>query len=182
MSRAQEEERLRAWLRTRGWQDGYAGWTHPDFPETAVRTQWGVHGGIPMDRAFAIQQRRDREAATSAREVNIRDADLGMDDEWRRAALAAIRRVAERLPEFTTDQVLDEDPTLEQGREPRALGPCLLYAAKDGIIAPTDRYVSSSRKASNARAKRAWRSLVFGGHAPQPELTAGLGVLEAVGP
>ena len=58
----------------------------------------------------------------------------------------------------------------------------MLYAAKDGLIAPTDRYVSSSRKASNARAKRAWRSLVYGGHAPQPQATAGLDVLQAVGP
>jgi len=167
--------RLYTWLQARGWKlEGYSGaWWHPMIT--------GDHR-VTEEVAFRLQTKHDRAAATAHRNTAIRDADVGADDAWRQAALAAIRRVAERLPEFTTDHVLDEDPGLEQGREPRALGPMMLYAAKDGLIAPTDRYVSSSRKASNARAKRAWRSLVYGGHAPQPQATAGLDVLQAVGP
>lgn len=175
MSRARDERRAAAWLQERGWMLNVNGlwWNRQLAPGRDECT---------LAEAVRRQTRHDHEAATSARNINIRDADAGMDDDWRRAAMAAIRHVAELMPEFSTDHVLDEDPTLEQGREPRALGPMMLYAAKDGLIAPTDRYVSSSRKASNARAKRAWKSLVYGGHAPQPQVTEHLDVIEAVGP
>jgi hypothetical protein len=111
---------------------------------------------------------------------DIRRADRGADDEWRRAALATIRQVAAIRDELTTDDVLAANPDLELGREKRALGPMMLYAAREGVIVPTDRYGPSSRRASNARHKRVWRSLVRGGQAPAPERTAGLEILEVL--
>lgn len=121
-----------------------------------------------------------RTGARDDRDHDIQAADRGADDAWREATLATIRQVAATTEQFTTDDVLEANPALEEAREPRALGPMMLYAARDGLIEPTDRYASSSRRQSNARHKRVWRSLVFGGASPQPARTAGLEVLEAV--
>lgn len=174
MTRA--DDRIRTWLQSRGWANGYFAWTHPDLHPLA-----GNQMGLGLAEAYHRQNTADREAATGNRNADIRDADVGIDDEWRLEAAAAIRRVAVRQRELTTDDVLAEAPELELTIEPRAWGPMMLYAAKDGLIAPTDRYAPSARRQSNARHKRVWRSLVHGGHAPQPQATADLDVLEAVG-
>lgn len=173
MTRA--DDRIRMWLQSRGWAGGYFGWTHPDLHPLA-----GNQMGLGLAEAYHRQNAADRVAATDNRNADIREADLGIDDEWRREAIGAIRRVAERQPELTTDDVLAAAPDLELTVEPRAWGPVMLYAAKDGLIAPTDRYAPSSRRQSNARHKRVWRSLICGGAAPRPDVTADLDVLEAV--
>jgi hypothetical protein len=121
-----------------------------------------------------------RPCALDDRDRDIQTADRGADDAWREAALATIELVARTRPQFTTDDVLEANPALEAAREPRALGPMMLYAARDGLIEPTQRYASSSRRQSNARHKRVWRSLIVGGARPQPAHTAALDVLEAV--
>ena len=122
----------------------------------------------------------DAAPALVDRNRDIQAADRGADDAWRDAATATIRRVAATTPEFTTDDVLEANPALEDAREPRALGPMMLYAARDGLIEPTERYASSSRRQSNARHKRVWRSLIVGGRSAQPVRTADLDVLEAI--
>lgn len=121
-----------------------------------------------------------RARALVERDQDIQAADRGADDAWRDATLATIQLVAAARPQFTTDDVLEANPALEEAREPRALGPMMLYAARDGLIEPTKLYASSSRRQSNARHKRVWRSLIFGGVSPQPARTTGLEVLEAV--
>lgn len=80
MSREQDAARLGAWLQARGWLHGYAGWTHPDFPESREPTGWSDTGGVGASEAFYMQQRRDREAATAHRDTDIRDADAGAED------------------------------------------------------------------------------------------------------
>jgi hypothetical protein len=119
--------------------------------------------------------------ATEKRDADIRRAWSAADADWLDAVLAAIEAVARRQPTLTTDDVLAHAPHLDGvAREPRALGPAMLYAAKDGIIAPTDEYERSHRRQSNGRMKRRWTSLVYRSRAPQPERTAGLDVLKAV--
>lgn len=113
------------------------------------------------------------------RNDDIRRADEGADDDWRDAALTAIKVVAKTMVEFTTDDVMAVDPELERAREPRALGPTMLRAAREGWIEPTDRYAPSKRKQSNLRPKRVWRSLLFPGAPPgrQEQLDIVQGVL-----
>ena len=164
--------RLRRWLEDRGWRDdGEDRWAHPGLAPL---------GKLTADEAAGRQMRIERQHATVRRNEDIRRADRGAEDDWRQAALDTIRRVAQERPELTTDDVLQANPALELGREKRALGPMMLYAARDGLIAPTDRYARSSRRASNARHKRLWLSLVHGGARPEPGRTVGLEILEAL--
>lgn len=164
--------RLRRWLEDRGWRgDGDDRWGHAGLC---------AMGGLTAEEAAGRQMRVERQQATGRRNKDIRRADRGAEDDWRRAVLETVRRVAEEQPQLTTDDVLAANPALELGREKRALGPMMLYAARDGLITPTDRYAPSSRRASNARHKRLWLSLVYGGGAAGPTRTAGLEILEAL--
>jgi len=135
----------------------YHGW-HQDFNGRWVHKQLAPNGVATLQKAMDVQREADRKASESARDIDIRRADT--DDEYRERALAAIRRVAEREAEFTTDAVLDEDPALAGTR---SLGPAMLHASREGWVVSTDRMGKSSTKASHARMKRVWRSLIVGG-------------------
>lgn len=135
----------------------YHGW-HQDLHGRWIHQRLAPDGVNTLQQALDVQRSADRTAAQAARDNNIRRADT--DDEYREQALVAIRRVAERCTEFTTDAVLDEDPRLAGTR---SLGPAMLHAAREGWIVSTDRMGSSSTRASHARMKRVWRSLVIGG-------------------
>lgn len=154
------------WLQAHGWRQDFSGrWQHPTI----------AHGApVTADQAVTAQTRHDRAQAEGARERDILRADLGADDGYREAAMAAIRRVADRLAEFTTDDVLAEAPEIEAAHEPRALGPMMLAAAAAGWIQSTDRMAKSSRRQSNARMKRVWISLLVGGRAAAPVATMDL--------
>lgn len=166
------ELRLAGWLTARGWRRGLNGfWRHDTLSPTEDLT--GAE-------ALRAQTHSDRAHAEEDRNRDIQAADRGADEAWRQEALSTIQRVAMARAEFTTDDVLEANPALEEAREPRALGPMMLYAARDGLIEPTERYASSSRRQSNARHKRVWRSLIVGGGGAQPERTANLDVLEVV--
>lgn len=167
-----DDARLRRWLESRTWRpDGNDLWSHRELAPI---------GRVTAEEAMRLQTRHDRERSAVNRDEDIRRADRGAETCWREAALATICQVAETTPELTTDDVLAANPALELGREKRALGPMMLYAARDGVIAPTDRYARSSRRASNARHKRVWRSLVHGGAQPDPDATTDLEILEAL--
>lgn len=109
----------------------------------------------------------DRHAAQAKRALDIQRADDGAEEAWRDAVMAAIEEVAFTRLEFTTDDVLDAYPQLEEAREPRAWGPLMLRAAREGWIEPSDRYAPSSRKQSNARPKRLWLSLLHPASRPR---------------
>lgn len=63
------------------------------------------------------------------------------------------RRKATGHRYFTTDDLW---PGLETPREPRALAVVLRAAQAKNIIAPTDRFVNSTRKRAHAGPKRVW--------------------------
>lgn len=113
--------------------------------------------------------RFDRPASEHRRSCAIERANACADDAWREAVMTAIERVARRLPELTTDDVMAAHPELEDVREPRSWGPLMLRAAREDWIEPTDRYAPSSRKQSNARPKRVWRSRIHPGARPRPK-------------
>jgi hypothetical protein len=78
------------------------------------------------------------------------------------AALRAVRAVARRCAEFTTDEVAAEltDWTIE---EPRLLGPAMLRAQRAGWIAATDRMRKTTNPAAHCRPKAVWTSRIYEG-------------------
>lgn len=70
--------------------------------------------------------------------------------------LAALRRVAERGVEFTTDEVwfeLDFTPT-----ERNIIGKAFAEANRTGIIQGTERFVQSGRSEAKGRRVQVWRA------------------------
>lgn len=104
--------------------------------------------------AFTPQQARDAAIAQVSRNAT---------PAWKKVAADAIRAVANDRYEFTTDDVWVELERAGAGdaREPRALGALMRFAAADGLIAPTARYVESKRAVNHARPLRVWHSLVY---------------------
>jgi len=76
------------------------------------------------------------------------------------AALRAIRMVARRHREFTTDEVAAEltDWRIE---EPRLLGGAMLRAQRAGWIIATDRMRKTSNPAAHCRPKAVWQSRIY---------------------
>ena len=92
------------------------------------------------------------------RDQALEAVESATDPDWRKKALFAIRRTAERRLEFISDDVW-ADSKLEGTREDRALGPIFRAAAKEGWIEKTDRVRPSVR--SHLSGKPVWRSLVY---------------------
>lgn len=101
----------------------------------------------------------DRERAEAARDSAIAAVYSASDPRWRAHALDTIRQVAERMSEFTTDEIWDA--LVLRPREPRALGAIIREAAAQRIVYPTDRYRNSDRPACHARPVRIWRSAIL---------------------
>jgi hypothetical protein len=102
-----------------------------------------------------------QEAADEA----IERVDQHADPDWKEAALAAVRSVAERAAEFTADDVWEELVTNwpdAQTHDPRALGPVIRRAVKAGWIEHTGEFRRSKRPESHGCPKSVYRSLVYG--------------------
>lgn len=89
-------------------------------------------------------------------------AHRAADPEWQRFMLRALKQVASRQKFFCTDDIERirhsyDGPTTHENR---ALGPLMLSAKKDGLIAPTDRWVMSIQPFNHRRPVRVWRSLI----------------------
>jgi len=91
----------------------------------------------------------------------------GADPEWLAAAEAAVRETAARYRLFTTDEVLQAHPELENPREPKAWGWVMRACQNAGVCASTSEWWKSSRPSNHAREKRVWRSLVGGTDDPR---------------
>lgn len=102
----------------------------------------------------------DAVESAKAREKAIRQVAESADPEWMRVALEAVRYIAERREEFTTDAVWYrlEQMGAKVPHEPRALGPLMRVSVTMGLADPTDRTVKSIRKACHRRPLRVWRS------------------------
>lgn len=100
----------------------------------------------------------DAARAAAARDEAIDRVEAG-SDEWQQEAVAALRQLATRLPELTTDdlwRVLERPDDLE----PRAMGAAMRSAVRAGIVERTDRTRKSERVACHRRDVRVWRSLI----------------------
>lgn len=109
---------------------------------------------LTLDAALA--ENRKREA--------LQRVEEHADPDWKTFALETIRLVAETRYEFTTDEIqelLDIAPV--QTHEPRALGAVMIQAARLGLIAQTDRFITSKSVRRHRAPKRVWRSLILQG-------------------
>jgi hypothetical protein len=81
--------------------------------------------------------------------------------DWKAAATAIVRHLAETRAEFTADQVWAELDALGFAtREHRAMGAVMRAAAVDGLIVKTDRVTPTSRPCANRRPVAVWQSLL----------------------
>lgn len=105
----------------------------------------------------------DAKASAEARDESIEKADRAARHDWAKAAEDAVRKLARRRAEFTTDDVwkLLEAYTGPTTHEPRALGAVMRRASGDGLIKATDRTALSTRVACHRRPVRVWRSLIL---------------------
>lgn len=82
-------------------------------------------------------------------------------DEWKAHAIACIRRIAETFELFTIDDVSPLIGPVEEGVDPRILGPMLLDAAKLRLCAQTEDFMPSYRASCHHTPRRIWRSLLW---------------------
>lgn len=116
-----------------------------------------------MSKDAPLQYTLDSVLADLARADALQRVDEHADPDWRDLAYRCVLAVARRLEHFTTDEVIDElskhpDVTTH---EPRALGPVMMRAARENIIAATDRFVKSNAVSRHRAPKQVWRSLVY---------------------
>lgn len=119
------------------------------FSELQTRSELADHCASEGDRASV------------ARDHAIERAEVGAGEVWLAAAVAAVMRVALTHSVLTSDDCRNE--LADDSREPRAWGGVMKRAAKLGIIARTERFVTTHRVASHKRPMQLWESCVFGG-------------------
>lgn len=107
----------------------------------------------------AIQLTLDQAAAENAKRAAVQRVDEHAAPAWKEYALGVVKRVAERLTEFTTDEVLTEmQDAPVWTHELRALGPVMTAAQNAGYIVATDRFIPSASVSRHKAPKRVWRS------------------------
>jgi hypothetical protein len=98
------------------------------------------------------------------RDEALERVERNADDEWKQAAIDAVRWLAQRRTAFTTDavwHVMRRDYQDAHTHEPRALGATMRKAAGLGLVEPTDEHRLSTNPDCHRRPKRVWRSLIM---------------------
>ena len=107
-------------------------------------------------------------AGIEARDNALVQGERHADPDWKKAAEIAIRKTAEELNEFIVDHVFERmnwsdayGKTGIKTTDQRAMGALILAAARQKLIARTDRFLPSFNRAHHACPRRVWRSLVY---------------------
>ena len=106
----------------------------------------------------------DRQEATRRREAAIEQvAQPSAAVVWLDAAMPVLHRLAQNVPEFTTDRLEYELRAcgVQPPPEKRALGPLMRRGAKMGWITATDRVSKSTMPSNHRRPKAIWRSRIL---------------------
>lgn len=125
------------------------GW--PDLPEG-----WEV----PEIEMPQPQPVLDAPAAQEAKLEAMERVDTNADPSWKEKAYDIIVRVAERLPEFTPDDIWEAG--LPMPMDGRALGPVMKRIASRKIASKTDRVVPTRQVKSHGTDVAVWKSLIYG--------------------
>ena len=120
------------------------------------------HGEPRGPRYCALCRRAGVQAGEAGRDAAVARVERNADAPWKRAAMAAIYKVAGERSRFTADDVWDAMPDDAGTHEPRAMGAMMLQAAKAGVIAATEDYTQSHRSVRHAGPMRVWESRVVG--------------------
>lgn len=106
------------------------------------------------------QMHMDFDAARARADEGIRAAWEGSPEEWRDLARQTIEDLAYRQPEVVSDDVwtagLPAPPN-----SATALGAAFRWAARNNLIAKTDRVRQTAQVRSHGSPMTIWRSLVF---------------------
>lgn len=123
------------------------------FPGSRILETPAAEEDAPSeDRSTA----RWTEVAAETREA-IERVDQHAEAGWKQAALEAVRKTCEELPEFISDDIWERG--LDSTREDRALGPVLMRAKKNGWCVKTNMLRPSVR--SHLSGKPVWKSLIY---------------------
>jgi hypothetical protein len=91
-------------------------------------------------------------------------ASQAMNPDWQHAALQVLQAAARARPFISANDLWDGIETLGVfTHENRASGPVMTKAKENGWIAPTDRWIKSSRPSRHQGDVRLWRSLLHPG-------------------
>ena len=117
------------------------------------------------------QPQFDFEAARSAKQQAMAQVEENADEAWKRIMYGLVVMVARRRQRFTSDDVFEAyyaTHQTAQTHEPRAFGPVMMRAAKNGVCRKADCASVNSRRASlHASPRAVWDSLILEeGHAP----------------
>tara|TARA_Y100000310_G_C20404223_1_gene678854 strand:- start:170 stop:493 length:324 start_codon:yes stop_codon:yes gene_type:complete len=96
--------------------------------------------------------------AIAARDQALGIVDANADAEWKEAALNTVYEVAAIKRRFTADDVWEQIPAHFYTHEPRALGPVMMRAMRNGWIVATDTYVRCQRVSRHTAPIRVWES------------------------
>ena len=105
--------------------------------------------------------------ALAAKAAGMKQVEDNADTRWNVLMFRLVRIVAEEVPEFTSDDVIDryeaQPGAVPTTHDLRAFGPVMRRAARAGICRNTYRTVPSRRKSLHASPRAVWQSLIYKG-------------------
>ncbi len=119
---------------------------------------------IPVQPAPAPAKRQvlSRTRGRAKRDDAMRRAEEHANAEWKETALAIVKQVAESHARFTTDAVIAALAlTAARTHEPRALGPVMQRARRNGWITGTGEFIKSEAISRHCAPKQVWYSNLY---------------------
>lgn len=95
------------------------------------------------------------------REEAIQRVEHNADGDWKAVAYSTGLRLAQSRETFTSEDIFDAMPPTVSTHEPRAMGAVIRALKRDGIVAATDRFVTSTSLVGHGRPSRVWRSMLI---------------------
>lgn len=111
--------------------------------------------------------RFNKRAAEGAKREAMARVEAAANEAWKHAAIYAVLTAARTMRYLTSDDVMKLIPDTVATHELRALGPIMLYAARNEWIEKADvPGLNSTRPSLHASPRTVWKSLIYRGPAP----------------
>lgn len=105
------------------------------------------------------RHRLDAREARGARDDALQRVAEHSNPDWVRSAKAVVRDLAYSLAEFATDEAWRQG--LPKPREARAMGPVMMWAVRQGLVANSGRVKKTAQVSRHAAPVTIWESLVY---------------------